>query len=206
MTALAKRPSRPMTVGEFLAWSGAPGVRHQLVDGVPRSMAPASQTHGTIQATAARLIGNHLAAHRGDCRVVTEPGIVPRVQSATNLRVPDLAVTCAPDDPRHKPLPDPILIVEILSPGNVKATRDNIWTFTTIPSVREILALHATKLAAELLRRRADGTWPELPEDIGRYGTLRLESIGLELDLELGELYAQTHFAGNGCGSTSDSG
>jgi Uma2 family endonuclease len=191
MTALAKRPSGPMTVGEFFAWSGTPGVRHQLVDGVPRSMAPASQTHGTIQATAARLIGNHLAAHRGDCRVVTGPGIVPRVQSATNLRVSDLAVTCAPDDPRHKPLPDPILIVEILSSGNVKATRD--WTFTTIPSVREILALHAAKLAAELLRWRADGTWPELPEGIGHDGTLRLESIGLELPLA--ELYAQTHLA-----------
>jgi hypothetical protein len=76
---------------------------------------------------------------------------------------------------------------------HIAATRDNIWALTTIPGVREILALHATKLEAELLRRRADGTWPEVPEDIGRDGTLRLESIGLALNLA--DLYALTHLA-----------
>lgn len=193
MTALAKRPSRPMTVEEFFVWDDEPSAKHELVDGIPRAMAPAFQTHGRIQATAGRLIGNHLAAKGSDCSVVVEPGIVPRVQSATNLRVPDLAVTCAPDDPGHRAMPDPILIVEILSPSNVRATRENIWAFTTIPSVVEIMALHSTKLAAELLRRRPDGSWPELPEEIGPHGTLHLESISLELPLA--EFYAQTHLA-----------
>jgi Uma2 family endonuclease len=193
MTALAKRPSHPMTVEEFFVWDGEPGLKHELVDGTPRAMAPASQTHGRIQAAAARLIGNHFAATGSDCNVVIEPGIVPRVQSATNLRVPDLAVTCAADDPRHRAMPDPILIIEILSPSNVRATRENIWAFTTIPSVREILALHSTILAAELLCRRPDGAWPELPEKIGPDGTVRLARIGLELPLAA--FYAQTHLA-----------
>jgi Uma2 family endonuclease len=196
MAAVAKRASDPMSVEAFLAWEGEPGVKHELVEGLPRAMAPASQTHGRIQATAARVIGNHLAASRRECSIVTEPGIVPRVQSATNLRVPDLAVSCAPDDPRRKPLPDPILIIEIFSASNLRETRDNIWAFTTIPSVLEILAVHSAKIAAELLRRRSDGSWPELPEEIGPGGILRLGSIGLELPLDA--LYAQTHLAPQG--------
>jgi hypothetical protein len=36
-----------------------------------------------------------------------------------------------------------------------------VWTYCTIPTVREILVLHIAEPAAELLRRTADGGWPE---------------------------------------------
>src|SRR5438552_921279 len=114
MTALAKRPT-PMTVEEFLAWEGEPGVKYELADGMPRAMAPASPTHGVIQSTTARIIGNHLVAHRDNCSIVIAPGIVPRIQSATNFRIPDLAVSFSPDHPHEKALAEPILIIEIFS-------------------------------------------------------------------------------------------
>jgi Uma2 family endonuclease len=58
-------------------------------------MAPASPRHGAIQSESARLIGNNLAESRPACRVITEPDIQPKVRANLNVRVPDLAVTCA---------------------------------------------------------------------------------------------------------------
>ena len=94
---------------------------------------------------------------------MTEPGIVPRVRANRNYRVPDLGVTCAP--PSHDLMvSEPIVLIEILSPSNEADTRANIWAYTTVPSVREILAIRSTRIEAELLVRGADGTWPAEPE------------------------------------------
>jgi hypothetical protein len=70
---------------------------------------------------------------RDDCGpaptcAVTEPAIAPRVRSRSNLRVPDLAVTGSPVESGQLALPDPLLIVEILSPTNEAETWDNVWT------------------------------------------------------------------------------
>jgi Uma2 family endonuclease len=143
--------------------------------------------------TLGRLIGTELVAAGGRCRVVSEPGIATRVRANTNLRVPDLGVTCTPDAPGQQMLPDPILLIEILSPGNASDTWDNVWSYATIPSVREIVVVHSTRVAAELVRRGPDGHWPEEPEAIGPDGALRLESIDFTCPLR--HIYAQTHLA-----------
>jgi len=194
MTAVPKAPAPHMSVDEFLAWSGDGSRRKfQLVDGEPRAMAPASPTHGIIQANVAALLHAHLRAQGGTCHTVTEPGIVPRVRADANMRTPDVAVTCVPDDPRHRSLPDPVLLIEILSPSNEAETWESVWAYTTIPSVREILVVRSTTAAAELLRRQPDGNWPEQPETIGPTADLRLDSVGFVCPLA--ELYAQTHLA-----------
>src|SRR5271157_5729875 len=117
MVVLAKIPVR-MTVCEFLKWDSDDGLRYELVDGEPRAMAPASAVHGFLQNELGRLIGNHLRAHAPDCRVVANPGVVPGLLSAHNVRVPDLAITCAPVLPGQATLADPVLLVEVLSPTN----------------------------------------------------------------------------------------
>lgn len=152
-----------MTVAEFLEWPGdGSGAKHELVDGDVRAMAPASITHGVIQANFVRLLGNHL---RGTpCHVVVAPGVIPRVRSAENLRGPDVAVNCAASEPGQRSLPDPLLIVEILSPSNEPETRANVWAYCSIPSVREILLVRSTEIAGELLCRSPDGNWPDRPE------------------------------------------
>ncbi len=176
MVAALKIPDF-LTVDAFLAWDAPMGQIWQLIDGVPQAMAPASPTHGQIQAEVARLIGNHLATTGSPCSVVVTPGVVPRVQSDINMRIPDLAVTCSPSQPTDKALRDPVLLIEILSPSNRAETWTNVWSYTTMPSVREILVLHSTRIGADLLRREADGTWPERPQAIEQED-LVLDSIG----------------------------
>jgi Uma2 family endonuclease len=105
--------------------------------------------------------------------------------------VPDLGVTCTPDAPGQQTLPDPILLIEILSPGNASDTWDNVWSYTTIPSVREIVVVHSTRIFAEVLRRDTEGNWPEEPENVEAGGELRLASIDFACPLT--DAYAQTH-------------
>jgi Uma2 family endonuclease len=183
-----------MTVAEFLDWPGdGSGRTFQLVDGELRAMSPGSATHAIIQANLCRLIGNVLVASGAGYCVATEPGVITRIRSHLNMRVPDLGITRTPDAPGQQALPDPIALIEVLSPGNASDTWDNVWAYTTIPSVREIAVVHSTRVLAELLRRDGDGHWPEEPEELGADATLRLESIGVAFPLR--EAYAQTHLA-----------
>jgi Uma2 family endonuclease len=187
-------PSR-MTVAEFLDWEGDDTDRKfELVDGEPRAMAPASITHGTIQASLARLLGNHLVGT--GCRVITAPGVIPRVRSSANMRVPDLGVNCIADTAGQRALPDPILIIEILSPSNEAETRQNVWAYASIPSVQEILLVRSTEIAAELLRRQADGNWPAQPQTLEGGADIALDSIGFRA--KLGDFYEDTHLRRDG--------
>ena len=111
MVVLAKISAR-MSVDEFLNWDSGDGLRYELVDGEPRAMAPASRTHGTLQGRLATLINNHLDRENRPCSLVVEPGIVPHLLSDYNVRVPDLAVTCAPYQTEEAVLTDPVLLMQ----------------------------------------------------------------------------------------------
>ncbi len=126
MVALRK-PVGGMTVAEFLAWDSGDrsGRLWQLRDGVPEAMAPTTEAHGAIQGELAALIRNHLIQAGSPCRVIIDAGVVPRVRSEDNVRIPDLAVTCAPAS-RERLLADPVLLIEILSPSNADQTRANV--------------------------------------------------------------------------------
>jgi Uma2 family endonuclease len=119
--------------------------------------------------------------------------VITRIRASINMRVPDLGVTLAADEPGQHSLPDPVVLIEILSPGNAKDTWDNVRAYTTIPSVREIVVVHSTRVLAELLRRGTDGHWPEESEKIGPEDTLSLDSIAFACRLR--EAYTQTHLA-----------
>ncbi|HVC61864.1 MAG TPA: Uma2 family endonuclease [Acetobacteraceae bacterium] len=181
-----------MTVAEFLAWDAPGSHRWQLVDGEPQAMAPASRTHNGILGELDRLIGNHLLAQGGPCSVVPTPGVVPRVCADSNYRIPDLAVTCSDYQEEEYDLTDPVLLVELLSPSNRAETWTNVWAYTTMPSVREILVVHSIRVDAELLRRNPDGSWPAQPVTIDD-GEIELASIGFRISLAA--LYRTTRLA-----------
>ena len=90
---------------------------------------------------------------------------------------------------------DPILLIEILSPSDEIETWANIWAYTTIPSVVEILVVSSTKIEAELLRHRDDGSWPEIPERIGAGDYMKLASI--DFSIVLRAFYRTTALAGS---------
>ena len=194
MPKTLRKPPPTMTAAEFLAWPGdGSGRRYQLVDGEVRAISIGTTTRGLIQATLAHLLANHLDASASPCHALIRPCIAPRIRASLNVRCPALGITAARDEPGQYIVPEPIVIIEILSPGNASETWDNVWSYTTIPSAREIVVVHSTRVFAELLRRDGDGNWPAEPEEIGPEGALRLDSIAFACPLPAA--YAQTHLA-----------
>ncbi|MFY0614925.1 MAG: Uma2 family endonuclease [Hyphomicrobiaceae bacterium] len=179
-----------MTAKEFLNRpDDTDGTKYELVDGQLRAMSPAGARHGAIQATMALVFGNHLAATGAKCVVVNEPIVEVRVRANYNRRAPDLGVTCSPITGDVE-IPDPILLIEILSKSNWKQTIDNIWTYTTIPSVQELLIVSSMGVEAQLLRRQKDGAWPADLMRIDESDDVTLSSIGLTVPLKA--FYAQS--------------
>lgn len=181
MNALAKVPVS-MSVDEFLAWNPGDGRHWQLVDGEPQAMAPASIVHAALQNELGSVLRNHLRAHRPGCVVLANPGVIPGLLSDRNVRIPDLAVTCSRLERATYDVPDPVLIVEILSPSNQAETWSSIWAYATLPTVLELVVLHTATVAAHVLRRTPDGTWPVKPGLI-EDGDLTLESIAFRTSL-----------------------
>jgi Uma2 family endonuclease len=172
-----------LSTEEFLAWNPQDNRMWQLVDGEPQAMAPTNRTHGAVQSELGRLLANHLAERGSPCSVVATPGVIPRVNADRNVRIPDLAVVCSAYETEEAVLEDPVLLVEILSPSNRAETWANVWSYTTMPSVREILIVRTASIGAELLRRNPDGTWPDRPHAIEDGDQLTLESVGFSAPL-----------------------
>lgn len=170
-----------MTVAAFLDWHTPDGSdRWELIDGIPRAMAPPSDRHALIHGEAARLIGNHLAEHRQASRLAIGAGVSP---GEFNARIPDLMVWCSPAGADERLVREPVLIVEILSPSNAGETWANVALYTTIPSVAEILVLHATTMRGELLRRDEAGAWPAEPLALAPGAMVGLASIDFTASL-----------------------
>ena len=88
---------------------------------------------------------------------------------------------------------DPVLLADIISPNSHAETRGNIWAYATLPSLREILVVHSTRIEVELFRRDAAGNWPEQPRVSNEGDTFQLASIDLALPVRA--LYRTTSLA-----------
>jgi Uma2 family endonuclease len=195
MTALRQEEFLPtnLTIEEFLDWAATVDGKYELVDGEVVAMSPTSQTHGLIFGEITGLIRDHLRKSGGRCRVVLEPGVKTRIRARHNYRIPELGVICKPPVAGTQMVAEPILIVEVLSPSNHKATWTNVWAYAANPAVQEILVIESVKVKGWLLRRQADGSWPEDPEPILINGMIVLTSIGMTVRLM--DAYATTEFA-----------
>jgi Uma2 family endonuclease len=111
--------------------------------------------------------------------------------SAINMRIPDLAVSCTPSVLGQAVPYNPVVIIEILSPSNRAETWANVWTYTSVPSVKDILILRTDIMIGDLVSRLPDGSWPDQPSRLD--SDIILDSIGFRVALQ--DVYARTPFA-----------
>ena len=117
--------------------------------------------------------------------------IEPHLCADWNFHVPDLGVTCnRPTSGGERRIPNPVLLIEILSESNRSDTLGNVPLYATLPSVAEIVIVDSLKVSVELLRRLPDGNWPKRPMRIELSDVVPLASIGL--DLPVTEIYENT--------------
>jgi Uma2 family endonuclease len=174
-----------MTADEFFDMpDDGTGNKYELVDGALVAMAPTHATHGRLQGKLAYLIYAHLDVTGSKCWMATEIGVKPELKGKTNVRVPDLGVSCRPQMPGEKPMPEPNLLVEILSPSTARADQAKVWLYATMPSVREILIVHTTKVRLELYARLADGSWPNEAQLAMQGDSVDISCIGMQLHVD----------------------
>jgi Uma2 family endonuclease len=128
---MARARSHPWTVDDFLAFEAEEPERYEFVDDIVRMMTGASAAHSAIKGNICfelrSALGHSAGLYISDLKVVT----------ATAVMYPDVIVTrrpLAPDDDR---LPDPTVVVEVLSPASETFDRIYKWReYQTIASLR----------------------------------------------------------------------
>lgn len=183
-------PLQRLSIEEFLHWDDGSDVRYELLDGQPVAMASPSGGHQIIAVSFAR----RLAEALDNCPPFSARSEAPIAapDRADTCHVADLAVTCRPHEPLQRLVPDPLVIVEILSPTTENKDRKvKLPSYRAIPSVQEIVLIDQQQLYCEVHRWLDDGRWlTELllqPES-----RLRLPSIGF--DQPLSAIYASVSF------------
>jgi Uma2 family endonuclease len=175
---------RHMTIGEFLDWEDGTDIRYELIGGCAVAMAPPAPAHSRL---AGRLGGSIDAALRSrrHCGMHPEAGIA-RPDRNDTCYIADIAVTCDPLRRGDRVIPNPILIVEVLSPSTAVFDRQaKVADYRRIPSVQELLLIDSESIFAEVLRRDGDRWITELVQ--GPASVLALGSI--PLTVAMSELY-----------------
>ncbi len=176
-----------MTLEEFLIWDAPGPGRWQLIDGVPLAMAPAGSAHGVIQSNIANLIVNHLDQSGGPCVMMTayHPGVSNQPEFFHPRCRRDLLGNGHQVQHPRPGFGDRDFITFEPRRGPWR----NIRAYMLIPSVREILVIHIDFVSVDLLRRDADGAWPD---DVTTVTEGMLTLTSLDLTLSLGALYRRS--------------
>ena len=173
-----------MTVAEFVLWDDGTGTRYELFAGVPVAMAPPAEAHRILAARLLARIDAALAGRR-PCNAQFEAGVM-RPDRADWYLIPDLAVTCSPNELGRQAIKDPILIVEILSSSTERHDRRvKLPIYQEIESVAEILLIDPLLPHAEVYRRDGERWIIELVR--GAEHSLSLNSVGFRMPMA--ELY-----------------
>lgn len=179
---MADAARKLMTVAEFLEWDDGTDTRYELVYGQPVAMAYPTDAHGTIAANIIFAAARRLTP---PCRVVSQAGIV-RAEYNDRYYQADVAITCTPATPGGRPVPQPVVVFEVLSPSTT--ARDvaiKLPDYQEISSIQEIVIVSTQNRRVEHWRR--DGSrWVALA--IVGEGTIDLACLGISMPLP--ELYA----------------
>ena len=165
---------------EFLDWDDGTDTLYELVEGFPMAMAPPAEAHRIL---AVRLVSRIDAAlaDRRPCNAQIDAGVT-RPDRADSYYVANIAVTCQANEPRQQAIREPILLVEILSPGTERHDRrTNLLIYRQIASVREILLIDSESYYAELHQRQNAHWITELLR--GRESSITLNSVNLSIPL-----------------------
>jgi Uma2 family endonuclease len=107
-----------MSLDEFLAWEREQPERHEFDGFTVTAMTGASIAHVKITMNLAFSLRQAL---RGTgCRPLSSDA---KVIAGGSVRYPDIAVTCRPMADRDDVIPEPILIIEVLSPSTERIDR-----------------------------------------------------------------------------------
>ena len=174
---MSRTAEKLMSLDEFLAWERGQPERYEFDGMVVTMMTGGSLDHSTIAsnlrtALSSKLRGTGCLAFRGDAKVIANGAV----------SYPDLSVTCSPVMGRDDVVPEPILIVEVVSVSTERLDRGRkkLDYFAT-QSIRQYAIVEQDERLVDLYTRTEAG-W--INEVIIGDAALTLSSIGVELSLD----------------------
>lgn len=180
------------TEDEYFAYEASSPWLAEFRRGVVTDMAGGSENHSNIISNLIRQLGNRLEGK--SCRVHGE-SLRLRIESEDAFLRPDVWVICGPTE-RYKGRNDtamnPTLVIEVQSPSTtVWDHREKFGLYKAVGSLREYVLVGQHLPFVEVNVRGEDGDW-DMAVIQGLEGSLRLESLGIELPLT--EIYANVDF------------
>jgi Uma2 family endonuclease len=150
------RPNQPepWTVEEFLAWEREQEERYEYVGGVIRMMVGGALDHNTIAGNV--FSGVRTQLRDGPCRVFMEA--VKVVADAATM-YPDVVVTCAPGSGQSDVVPEPEIVVEVLSRSTQGFDRGpKLDAYQQILSLKQYVLIAQDEIRVSVYERD-DGSW-----------------------------------------------
>jgi Uma2 family endonuclease len=172
---MADAAEKRMTVAEFLDWDDGTDTRYELIDGRPVAMAPVAASHSIIAVNLGFELKSRLKA---PCYAGSEAGI-KRPDRDDMFYEADIVVSCTPVGTGTKVIPNPVVVIEVLSPSTVEHDRGRkAYDYSQIESVQEIVLVSSEQRHVVVWRRR--GTKWEIEHLIGD-AALELEAVGVTI-------------------------
>jgi Uma2 family endonuclease len=166
-----------MSLDEFLAWEREQPMRYEYVGGGATMMTGGSIARATITMNIAFALRQALR----------DTGYRPFASEAKGIangavRYPDISVTCRPIDDRDDTVPDPVLVVEVVSPSTEREDRGRKkFDYFATPSIRHYAIVEQEARRVDLYTRTGEEWTDQVVEgDAG----LKLTAIDVEISLE----------------------
>ncbi len=179
-------PSHSMTADEFLAWAEAydGDEKLELIDGliVPKytAMAPETLKHHNIKVAVFDALRLSIEKANLPCEALID-ALAVRISEKKTF-IPDVAVRCGPAlDERLREIPDPLIVVEILSPSTKSFDfGGKLQGYFQVPSIEHYIVIDPEK---PLAIHYARANQSKLTAALASSGVLSLEPPGIGLDL-----------------------
>ena len=165
-----------MSLDEFLAWEREQPMRYEYAGGAATMMTGGSLDHSTIASNLWTVLNQLLRprncrAFRGDAKVIAN----------NSIRYPDLSVTCSLVRGSDDIVPEPLLVVEVISPSTEREDRGRKkFDYMATPSIRQYAIVEQEERRVDLYTRTNDG-W--INEVVTGEASLDLSSLGIVLSL-----------------------
>ena len=167
MTNVAKQL---VSLDDFLAWERDQPEKYEYAGGVITMMTSASIAHGTIRMNLAFALRQ--ASRSTGCRPFVSD---VKVIAASSVRYPDIAVTCSPVRGTDDIVPEPVLVVEVISPSTEREDRGRKkFDYFATPSIRQYAIIEREERLIDLYTRTGEGWTDEIVEGDA---VLKLSSI-----------------------------
>ena len=173
MSVVAKEK---LSADQFLVWAEAQEGRWELYDGAAVAMSPERVAHAETKDQSVKALARAIESARAPCRALPD-GLGVRINQRTIFE-PDTLVYCGPRlPPEAIEVPNPIIVVEVLSPST--AARDHgakLTGYFSLPGLSHYLIIDPER---RVLIHHKRGQGDIIETRILTEGLLRLDPPGI---------------------------